>query len=184
VLDLPTSLQNNTAASAQSQSFYTNVVTNFDFNLALYPSNIRPHSLAYILGENGPYRRYRVVSWTTLVTITNDSSYNTDFWFSQGELGTDMDSLAEATKQPNTVHKTVGKAGSDSATLKLALSGNGASMTPDIVDGSYEYGTWNTIPNQRSYLNMYAQQAAVNFRYFIQIKHIYRVEFFDRYMPN
>lgn len=183
VLDLATSLQVGPTASEQSLSFYTNVLTSFDY-LNIFAFGVqKPHAVNYLLADGGPYRRYRVVSWITDVTIVNDSSYNLDIWSSQGEFGTDMDAFGEAVKAPNSIHKSLGKAGSDSATCKLRLTGNGSAMTPDIVDGSYEFGTATSIPTQRSYLNMYLRQAAINIRYFIQMKHTYRVEFFDRYMP-
>ena len=188
VLDLPSALLTTLTTSTDYGSFYTNVVNGFDFNNKLGLQTQIPHSLNYLLaatslGQPGPYRKYRVISWTTKITIANDSVYPLDIWFCQSELPTDADTLGEVVKTPGARHLLVGVRGSNEAQTTFSMSGNGAMMTPDIVDGSFEYGTQANVPTQRNYLNYYAQQASIAMRYYITFRHTYRVEFFDRFMP-
>lgn len=188
VLDLPAALLTTLATSNDFGSFYTNVVNGFDFNNKLGLQTQLPHSLNYLLaatsqGQPGPYRKYRVISWTTRITVANDSMYPLDLWVCQSELPTDADTLAEVVKTPGSRHLLIGVKGSNEAQVQFTVSGNGAMMTPDIVDGSFEYGTQANVPTQRNYLNYYAQQAAIQLRYYMTFRHTYRVEFFDRFMP-
>ena len=72
----------------------------------------------------------------------------------------------------------------DSASKIFTTTGRATDMSPDIVDGSFEYGTATVEPSQRQYLNMYLAQVAAGIRVFVSVVHIMQVEVFDRYTPN
>jgi len=143
----------------------------FDFDRTTgFLGNKQPLFYDNLLGANGPYKYFKVISWATEFTIINRGSAPITLWLTNAPNASDIDTVAEVDNLPGVVKKFVDVPGGQ-AMATIRQTGNIKDEYYSQVSDAMLTGTYGTSPTNTIYgaLVLYSSSSL---NYEIAVKHV------------
>jgi len=144
----------------------------FDFDRTTgYLGNKQPLFYDNLLGANGPYKYYKVLSWVTEFTIINSGTAPITVWLSNAANASEIDSVVEVDNLPGVVKKFISAPSGPTSVCTISNKGNIKDEYYSQVADAALTGTYGTGPSTvvHGSLVLYSSSTLV---YEVAVKHI------------
>lgn len=144
----------------------------FDFDRTTgYLANKQPLFFDNLLGANGPYKYYKVLSWVTEFTIINSGTAPITVWLSNAANASEIDSVVEVDNLPGVVKKFISAPSGPTSVCTISNKGNIKDEYYSQVADAALTGTYGTGPSTvvHGSLVLYSSSTLV---YEVAVKHI------------
>jgi len=156
-------------SNTQIVSFAPNDIFDFDRTTG-FLGNKQPLYYDALLGVNGPYRFFKVLSWVTTFTIINRGAAPITLWLTNAPFASDIDTVAEVDNLPGVVKKFVDVPGGQ-AMVTIKMSGNIKDEYASQDSDAALTGTYGSSPTA-SIQGSLVLFSSSSLNYEIAVKHI------------
>jgi len=150
-------------------SFAPNDVFDFDRTTG-FLGNKQPLFYDTLLGVNGPYKYFKVLSWVTEFTVINRGTAPITLWLTNAPNASDIDTVAEVDNLPGVIKKFVDVPGGQSM-VSIRQTGNIKDEYLSQTSDAALTGTYGSSPSN-SILGSLVLYSSSTLNYELAVKHI------------
>lgn len=148
----------------------------FDFDYSNATGNKQPLYFNQVLGANGPYYRFSVIGWKTIIEITNAGSSNLEIGYGESLDTTSIDTVAELEDWPGAVTRQITPATGGKPFTRIVKTNTLVNAIGRKTTDLTWSGLYNSSPASNVYGNLVVHEVnntACAFK--LKIMHIFKV---------